>query len=72
MPATIVNWGGTEAVDLEQWCEFLAELVGKEATFVETDSTIGGVTIDTTKMLELVGPTTVDWRDGLRRMVAAR
>ncbi len=72
VPATIVNWGGVEAVDLEEWCEFLAGLVGAEATFVETDRTIGGVTIDTTKMLELVGPTEVDWRDGLRRMVAAR
>ena len=72
VPATIVNWGGTEAVDLEQWCEFLGELVDKPVSFAETDSTIGGVTIDTTKMLELVGPTGVDWRDGLRRMVAAR
>jgi len=72
VPATIVNWGGVQAVDLEEWCEFLAELVGAKATFVETDSTIGGVTIDTTKMLELVGPTEVDWHDGLRRMVAAR
>jgi len=72
VPATIVNWGGVQAVDLEQWCAFLGELVGKDVTFVETDSTIGGVTIDITKMLELVGPTEVDWRDGLRRMVAAR
>ena len=72
VPATIVNWGGVEAVDLEQWCTFLAELVGADASFVETDGTIGGVTIDTTKMVELVGPTEVDWRDGLRRMVAAR
>ncbi len=72
VPATIVNWGGSEPVDLEQWCEFLAELVGRAATFVETDSTIGGVTIDTTKMTDLIGPTQVDWRDGFRRMVAAR
>jgi len=47
VPATIVNWGGTEAVDLEQWCDYLGELVGHEAAFVETDATIGGVTIDT-------------------------
>jgi len=72
VPATIVNWGGTEAVDLEQWCAYLGELVGADATFVETDATIGGVTIDTTKMVELAGPTQVAWRDGLRRMVDAR
>jgi len=72
VPATIVNWGGTEAVDLEQWCDYLGGLVGHEATFVETEATIGGVTIDTTKMVELVGGTEVSWRDGLARMVAAR
>jgi nucleoside-diphosphate-sugar epimerase len=72
VPATIVNWGGTEAVDLEEWCTYLGGLVGKEPVFVETDATIGGVTIDTRKMVELVGPTTVAWRDGLRRMVQSR
>ena len=72
VPATIVNWGGVQAVDLEEWCEFLGELVGKDATFAETAGTIGGVTIDTTKMVSLVGSTEVHWRDGLRRMVAAR
>ena len=33
--------------------------------------TIGGVTVDTGRMVDLVGPTTVDWRDGMRRLVAA-
>ncbi|MFM7270789.1 MAG: NAD-dependent epimerase/dehydratase family protein [Actinomycetes bacterium] len=70
-PATIVNWGGTEQVALEAWCEVLAEAAGVEARFVETEATIGGVTIDTTRMVDLVGPTTVDWRDGMRRLVAA-
>ncbi len=72
VPATIVNWGGIDPVDLEVWCEFLGELVGREATFAETESTIGGVTVNTAKMVELAGPTQVGWRDGLRRMVAAR
>jgi nucleoside-diphosphate-sugar epimerase len=72
VPATIVNWGGIEAADLEEWCTYLGGLVGHEATFVETDATIGGVTIDTTKMVELIGGTEVAWRDGLRRMVDAR
>ena len=30
VPATIVNWAGTEQVALEQWCEFLAERAGLE------------------------------------------
>jgi nucleoside-diphosphate-sugar epimerase len=71
VPATIVNWGGDETVALEDWCAFLAELVGRDARFVETDQTIGGVTVDLTRMHELVGHTTVDWRTGMQRLVAA-
>lgn len=71
VPATIVNWGGVETVALEEWCAFLGEQVGREVSFVETDQTIGGVTIDNTKMLDRVGPTAVHWQDGMRRMIAA-
>ncbi len=70
-PATILNWGGIEQVALEDWCALLAADAGVEATFVETEATIGGVTIDTTRMVELVGPTRIDWRDGMRRLVAS-
>jgi nucleoside-diphosphate-sugar epimerase len=71
VPATIVNWGGSESATIEEWCALLGETVGQEPEFVETEATIGSVTIDTTKMHELVGRTEVDWRDGMRRMVAA-
>jgi hypothetical protein len=30
------------------------------------------VVVDRTRMVELAGETSVDWRDGLRRMVEAR
>lgn len=71
VPATIVNWGGDEVVSLEEWCTYLGELVGHPATFNETEGTIGGVTVDLTKMHELVGASTVGWKDGMRRMAAA-
>lgn len=71
VPATIVNWGGTEQVALEDWVEYLGELAGREVTLVETDMAIGGVTVDLTKMHELIGSTSVAWREGLRRMVTA-
>jgi len=71
VPATIVNWGGDEQVALEEWCEYLAALAGTEAHFDETLGTIGGVTVDNARRLELLGPTTVGWRDGFRRMAAA-
>ena len=72
VPATTVNWAGPTTVSLPEWCTFLGDLVGRAPAFVETDQTLAGVPCDTTRMHELVGPATVDWRDGLRRMVAAR
>ena len=71
VPTTTVNWGGSEAVSIEEWCTYLAELTGITATFAPTSDTIDSVQIDTTRMHELVGPTTVPWRDGMRRMVEA-
>jgi UDP-glucuronate 4-epimerase len=69
--AVTVNWGGSEPVSIEEWCTYLAGLVGTEARFAPTDQTIDSVQIDTTRMEEIAGPTTVPWREGMRRMVAA-
>ncbi|HWE67798.1 MAG TPA: NAD(P)-dependent oxidoreductase [Acidimicrobiales bacterium] len=71
VPATTVNWGGSEAVSVEEWCTYLAELTGATARFEPTADTIDSVQIDTTKMHELLGRTTVPWRDGMRRMAQA-
>ncbi len=68
VPATVVNWGGVEPVGIQEWCDHLGRLVGVEPTYVETDQTIRGVHIDTTRMEALVGPTAVSWRDGMRRV----
>ncbi len=70
VPATIVNWGGDEQVALEDWIAYLGELTGRPTAIEVTDTTIGGVTVDLTKMHELIGTTTVGWREGLARMVA--
>jgi nucleoside-diphosphate-sugar epimerase len=71
VPATIVNWGGSEAVSVEEWSAYLAELVGKPVSFAPSDRELESVTIDRTRQDELVGPTSVAWRDGFRRMVEA-
>jgi nucleoside-diphosphate-sugar epimerase len=71
VPATITNWGGVEQVSLEQWCEYLAQRCGLEVTFEETTATIGGVTIDTTRMESICGPTSVGWADGFARLADA-
>ena len=71
VPATTVNWGGSETASIEDWCALMGEVLGRDVSFVETEQTIGSVVIDPTKMHELVGRTEVDWRDGMRRMIAA-
>jgi nucleoside-diphosphate-sugar epimerase len=72
VPATVLNWGGSEATSIEAWSAWLGELVGRQPLFATTERSIGPVTIDTTTMHERIGPTRVGWRDGMRRMVAAR
>jgi len=72
VPATIVNWGGDEAASIEEWCGYLSTLTGVPVTFAPTTDTIDSVDIDLTRMHELVGTTTVTWREGMTRMVRAR
>jgi UDP-glucuronate 4-epimerase len=71
-PAVTVNWGGDDAVSVEEWCGYLSELTGVEATFGPTVDTIDSVQVDLSRLHELVGHTSVPWRDGLQRMVATR
>jgi nucleoside-diphosphate-sugar epimerase len=71
VPATIVNWGGDEPVDLREMCRFMAELVGCDARFVESAETSGTRPSDPTRRIALAGPCRVDWRDGIRRMLVA-
>ena len=69
-PATIVNWGGDEPVDVQDWAAYLGELVGKEPVIYPTPLAPGGMCPDVTRLRELVGGPicTVGWRDGFRRM----
>ncbi|MHB1519148.1 MAG: NAD-dependent epimerase/dehydratase family protein [Acidimicrobiales bacterium] len=71
-PAVTVNWGGDQAVSIEEWCGFLSDVTGVPARFHPTRDTIDSVAIDLTRMHQLVGETSIGWRDGMRRMVAAR
>ena len=72
VPATIVNWAGSETASIEDWSTYMGELVGREARFVTTDRTIGSLCADLERMHALLGPTRVPWREGIRRMVATR
>jgi UDP-glucuronate 4-epimerase len=67
--ATTLNFGGSQATSIEQWCDWLSELTGLEAHFKETPEAFGSLAIDTTRMHQLIGPTAVDWRSGVHDML---
>jgi UDP-glucuronate 4-epimerase len=70
-PPLVVNWCGSQTVSAEEWCEYMADLLGVEAKFVFSDQLIPGSPCDTTLMHKMVGETKVDWRDGMRELVEA-
>jgi nucleoside-diphosphate-sugar epimerase len=72
VPATVVNWGGSEAVSIEDWCAHLGTLTGLEAQLEVSARALGALPIDVTRMHERIGETRVPWREGIRRMVASR
>ena len=70
VPATTVNWCGEQTVSLQEWCVHIGSLTGTEPAFEESVQALRGGPTDATLMRELTGGTSVDWRDGIRRMVA--
>lgn len=64
-----VNFGGSVATSVEEWCAYLSELTGFEPVFKFSDSAFGSLQIDPANMHELVGETTMDWREGIHSMV---
>jgi nucleoside-diphosphate-sugar epimerase len=70
VPATIVNWGGDEAVSVQQWTQLFGELLGVEPEIVVEPipgASVGSV-VDPTKRIGLTGPCKVPWREGFHRM----
>lgn len=73
VPATIVNWGGDEGVEIESWVRLLGELVGREPNIVYEESSQWGSWIgDHSRRIALGCTCAVPWREGMRRMIAAR
>lgn len=74
VPATIVNWAGDEAVTAEDWCDYLAKLASAKPRYehVEHPAASRGGVSDNTRRLELVGPCSVTWREGMRDMFESR
>ena len=72
VPATIANWGGDEAVDFREMCAYIGALIGKEAKLTDSPDGIHQYKLDPTKRTQLAGPCEVGWKEGVRRMIAAR
>jgi UDP-glucuronate 4-epimerase len=75
VPATIVNWGGDEAVRWRDVFEYVGTLVGTAPRFVPTS----GFELhhpscmpDPAHRMNLVGRARVDWRLGIRRSLEVR
>lgn len=69
-PPVLLNWCGSQLVSAEEWCEYMAELMGKEVEFVYSDDFFPCTPCDTTRLHEAIGETEVDWRDGMKRLVS--
>lgn len=69
-PAEIINLGGSESVTTQEYCEMVAEILGKKAIFVE-NSKAWPIWADTSKMAKLLGPSRVSMREGVRRVIEA-
>jgi len=50
----------------------MEQLTGLTAQFTYTPDAIGSIVLDLTRMHACLGRTTVDWHDGIRRMIQAR
>ncbi|HEY3842661.1 MAG TPA: NAD(P)-dependent oxidoreductase [Acidimicrobiales bacterium] len=71
LDATVVNWAGSETVSAEDYCAYLAELVGRPLTVRYDPAAPWPLWPDVTRMHEILGRTEIPWRDGMRRLVAA-
>lgn len=72
VPATIVNFGGDEPVEVETYCNYMAEIAGLKPEFQRIRDGISFTSTDNTRRKELVGDCRVKWREGMRGMIAAR
>jgi nucleoside-diphosphate-sugar epimerase len=66
VPATIVNWGGDDPVTDQQMGEYVAELTGVTARFVESPISFDSFWSDNTRREQLIGNCSQHWKEGVR------
>ena len=67
--APTFNLGGSQVVSIEDWCGYIGELTGLQPRYNITDKALGSMVTDSSKLEQLAGPTRIDWREGVRRML---
>lgn len=72
VPATIVNWGGDESVDVETYCRYMGEIAGCNPEFERIDDAIQHSLINNSRRQQLAGNCRLGWKEGMRQMIAAR
>lgn len=68
-PPLVMNWCGSQQVSAEEWCDYMAELLGVKANIVYAEQVFPCTPCDTTLMHEKIGETRVDWRDAMKILV---
>ncbi|HZP28580.1 MAG TPA: NAD(P)-dependent oxidoreductase [Acidimicrobiia bacterium] len=74
VPATVVNWGGDDAVTPHEWCALFGELSGREPD-IRVQAVPGsqiGNSLDNTKRLSITGPCTKRFPDAFRELYETR
>jgi nucleoside-diphosphate-sugar epimerase len=67
LPAPVVNWGGDDAVGVQDALEYIAALTGVEARFEASAVTRETYAFDPALRRSLIGDCAVDWKSGFRR-----
>lgn len=67
VPALVVNWGGDDAVGIQDALTYIAELTGTEARFEPSDVTRETYAFDPAFRRSLIGGNEIGWREGFRR-----
>ena len=65
---TVTNWGGDDAISVEQYVPWVAGQLGTSYSFTDmTDIIAYPRNLDPAKRISLTGPCKVKWQDGFRR-----
>jgi UDP-glucuronate 4-epimerase len=70
---TVTNWGGDDAISVEQYVPWVAEQLGTSYSFTDmTDIIAYPRHLDPGRRIALTGPCKVKWQDGFRRVIEER